>query len=297
MKEVFDIGDRISVLKDGKYQGTFPIAEITQDVLFNKMIGRDIQVHEMASPAQKNIVLEARNLSGAGFHHINFSLHQGEILALTGLVGAGRTEIARAIFGVNPIHQGQLFIHGVSVRIRHPRDAILRGIGYLPEERKEDGLFLPMSMTENILAGKIAIQRGMLRSHSNQDAVEGYIRLLHISPGNAEQKAINFSGGNQQKMVLAKWLLLEPGIFIADEPTHGIDVGAKHEIYQLLNKLAAKGAGILLISSELPEALTLAHRILVICRGRLTADLARDKATEEDIMHYASGTKNMFSGV
>lgn len=296
MEEIFKIGDRISILKDGRYQGTFPLGEITQELLIRKMTGRDVSANMTAFSFHNAIALEVKNLSGPKFNDVSFQLHKGEILALSGLVGAGRTEIARSIFGAAPPSSGSIAVNGRPVTIGHPFDAITHGIGYIPEDRKEQGLFLQMTMEENMLSGRRALSRkGGNTSSDDRTSIRDLVRRLKISPPNTKQKAINLSGGNQQKVVLAKWLLLNPRIIIADEPTHGIDVGSKFEIYRLLQQLAKDGAGILLISSELPEVLTLAHRILVIHNGRIAAKLSREEATEESILHYASGIKNMFS--
>lgn len=296
MKEIFEIGDRITVLKDGRVQGTFATAGISQEMLIKKMTGRDIPAHATSAIPQPSVALEAKGLSGKGFSHISFQLHRGEILALSGLVGAGRTEIARALFGADPVFGGSCRINGEIAHIRHPADAIARGVVYIPEERKEQGLFMQMTMEENLLSGSIGVrEKGRRLPDRKQKAVKALTDRLNISPAFPDRKVVTLSGGNQQKIVLAKWLLLHPQIIIADEPTHGIDVGAKFEIYQLLQKLAGEGTAILLISSELPEVLALAHRILVIYNGKITASLARKEATEENIMHYASGVKNMYA--
>lgn len=296
MKEIFEIGHRITILKDGKYQGTFPLKDITQEILIRKMTGRDILASLTSFPGKKDIALEVKHLSGKGFADVSFQLHKGEILALSGLVGAGRTEIARALFGADPVYKGSYSINNETVKITHPCDAITKGVGYIPEERKEKGLFLQMTIAENILSGRAAIKDKRKNFHKAGHKITGsLINRLNIKPPNPDQKVISLSGGNQQKVVLAKWLLLNPQVIIADEPTHGIDVGAKFEIYRLLQQLAKEGTSILLISSELPEVLTLAHRILVIYNGRITATLSREEATEEKIMHYASGIKNMYS--
>lgn len=295
MKEIFEIGDRITVLKDGQVQGTFPVADMSEDLLIKKMTGRHLTTHVTSTKAQQSIALEVKKFSGNGFSDVNFQLYKGEILVLAGLVGAGRTEIARALFGVDPVYNGDYFIGEQPASINHPGDAIKKGVAYIPEERKDKGLFMQMTMEENMLSGSIAIRdRQRLHPGNKRSAVTDMIRRLNISPALPDRKVIALSGGNQQKTVLAKWLLLNPQIIIADEPTHGIDVGAKFEIYQILQTLAKNGASILLISSELPEVLTLAHRILVIYNGKITAALSREDATEENIMRYASGIENMY---
>jgi ABC-type sugar transport system ATPase subunit len=293
MKEIFEIGDRITVLKDGQVQGTFPVADMSEYLLIKKMTGRHLTTHVTSSKAQRSIALEVKKFSGNGFSDVNFQLYKGEILALAGLVGAGRTEIARALFGADPIN-GDYFIGEQPAAINHPGDAIAKGVVYIPEERKDKGLFMQMTMEENILSGSIGIRdRQRVHPRNKRSAATDMIRRLNISPILPDRKVIALSGGNQQKTVLAKWLLLNPQIIIADEPTHGIDVGAKFEIYQILQTLAKNGVSILLISSELPEILTLANRILVVYNGKITATLRREDATEEKIMRYASGIENM----
>lgn len=295
MKEIFEIGNRITVLKDGKVQGTFPVIDMTQDLLIQKMTGRRIPTHIASAIPHSDILLEINNLSGKGFSDISFKLHRGEILALSGLVGAGRTEIARALFGADPALSGKYHVNGQPASIRHPADAIAKGIVYIPEERKEKGLFMQMTMEENILSGNGGLKDK--RQSTKDTSINRLVKHLNITPNLPGRKVVYFSGGNQQKIVLAKWLSLNPQIIIADEPTHGIDVGAKFEIYQLLQNLSQQGSSILLISSELPEVLILAHRILVIYQGTLAASISSDEATEENILQYASGIKNMYSGI
>ena len=295
MAEIFAIADRVSVLKDGNYQGTRKVADIAVSDVIRMMVGRDLVVQEYVSQAQPEVVLETRNFSGFKFNQVNFKLHKGEILGLAGLVGAGRTEVARAIFGADPLLTGELLLNGKIVRVQHPSEAIALGIGYLPEERKDKGLFLDMSIEDNIVATRLqaAAEKGFLQDEQVSSLAHQYQQQLNIVTPNTKQKVINLSGGNQQKVVLAKWLLAKPAIFIVDEPTHGVDVGAKSEIYQILRDLAAQGVAILLISSELPEVLTLSDRILVMWNGSLTAELDRSQASEQEIMHYASGIQSM----
>lgn len=297
MAEIFAIADRVSVLKDGNYQGTREVADISVSDVIRMMVGRDLLVQEYASQARPEVVLETRNFSGFKFNQVNFKLHKGEILGLAGLVGAGRTEVARAIFGADPLLSGEILINGQQVRINHPSDAIALKIGYLPEERKDKGLFLDMSIEDNIVASCLpaAAKKGFLQDVQISDLAYRYQQQLNIVTPNTKQKVMNLSGGNQQKVVLAKWLLAKPAIFMVDEPTHGVDVGAKSEIYQILRNLASQGVAILLISSELPEVLALSDRILVMWNGTLTAELNRTQASEQEIMHYASGLQNMFA--
>jgi ABC-type sugar transport system ATPase subunit len=238
-------------------------------------------------------MLETKNFSGKGFHQVNFQLRRGEILGLSGLVGAGRTEVARAIFGADPKISGEVILEGKPVKINHPADAIKLGIAYLPEERKDKGLFLEMTIAENMVSAnfKSIAPKGFIQNESIKNLANTFRTKLNIVTPSIQQKVLNLSGGNQQKVVLGKWLSLEPRVLIVDEPTHGVDVGAKAEIYSILRAMAAKGTGILLISSELPELLTLCDRILVMNNGNLVTQFSREEATEQEIMHYASGTK------
>ncbi|MEM1137449.1 MAG: sugar ABC transporter ATP-binding protein, partial [Bacteroidota bacterium] len=299
MAEIFDIADRVTVLKDGKYQGTHHTADINVDVIIKMMVGRDLEKQYYQSHAKPKVSMEVKGFSGPLFHEISFQLNEGEILALAGLVGAGRTEIARAIIGADKKYTGELLINGEKVIISHPADAVKNGIGYLPEHRKEQGLFLDQSVESNISVSnmKAIAANGFIKPKKASKIAQEYVSLLNIKTPSTKQLSVNLSGGNQQKLILARWLLCQPKVFIVDEPTHGVDVGAKAEIYNLLKSLAKKGMSILLISSELPEVLTLSDRILVLHNGEITAEFKKEDATEEEIMHYASGTKNMFREV
>jgi ABC-type sugar transport system ATPase subunit len=260
------------------------------------MVGRDLQTFEYKNLAKTDLVLSVKGFSGARFKDISFDLHKAEILGMAGLVGAGRSEAAQAIFGVTRNEKGNLKLGNREVRIRNSTDAIKQGIGYLPENRKEQGLFLEMSVAENILSVKANNDRkSIFLNHKKFNSITNeFINKLEIKTPSSQTKVINLSGGNQQKIVLAKWLTLNPKILIIDEPTAGIDVGAKSEIYRLLNELTETGTSIILISSDLQELLGICDRILVFCNGRITADLPRDQFSEEEIMHYSSGIKDMF---
>ncbi|MEK6480288.1 sugar ABC transporter ATP-binding protein [Catalinimonas sp. 4WD22] len=297
MAEIFEIADRVSVLKDGKYQGSRQVSETDVDEIIRMMVGRKLEKQEFLSDTRQEVVLEVKNLSSFRFRNVSFQLKKGEILALSGLVGAGRTEVARAIMGADPVRGGEILLEGKKVKIDHPKAATRLGIGYLPEERKSNGLFLDMSVEDNIISAYLpyAAERGFIRQARVKKTAEEYIQKLRIITPSTHQKVMNLSGGNQQKIVLAKWLLRQPKVFMVDEPTHGVDVGAKAEIYAILKDLTRQGVSILLISSELSEVLAISDRILVMWNGQLTAELSRDEATEEEIMHYASGTKTMFA--
>ncbi|RDC62826.1 sugar ABC transporter ATP-binding protein [Adhaeribacter pallidiroseus] len=290
LPEIFEIADRVSVLKDGHYQGTQPIAAVTPENLIRLMVGRDLLGHDQASGATNQELLRVVNLAGPGFANLNFTLHKGEILGLAGLIGAGRSEMAQTLFGYLPRQQGQVFINGQEVFIHHPAEAIAAGMGYVPEERKSQGLFLDRTITENVVAANLAAAApsGYFDFRIAQTLALEYKEKLQIATPHVQQVVRNLSGGNQQKVVLAKWLLTNPEVLLVDEPTHGIDVGAKSEIYQLLRQLATAGKGILLISSELPELLALADRILVIRQGTIRGELPGCQTTEEEIMALAS---------
>lgn len=297
MAEIFQVSDRISILKDGSYQGTRKVSETTVNEVIKRMVGRELPAQEYTPSYQDQVLLETRNFSGKSFHQVNFGLKKGEILGLAGLVGAGRTEAARAIFGADPRISGEIWLEGKLVYIHHPEDAIELGIAYLPEERKDKGLFMDMSIAGNIISARLkqVASTGFMRNRLIDKLAAAFKTRLNIVAPGIEQKVLNLSGGNQQKVVLAKWLSIEPKVFLVDEPTHGVDVGAKAEIYSLLQALAARGTGILLISSELPELLSLCDRILVMNHGSLVAELGREEASEQEIMHYASGTKTRYA--
>lgn len=290
MAEIFTIADRITVLKDGRHQGTFNVGEVTRDELIRRMVGRDISHLHRQSSVQNSILLEVKNLTGNRFRNISFQLRAGEILGLAGLVGAGRTEIARAIFGADPMVSGEVYVQGKRLSAAHPSDAIRADLGYVPEERKTLGLFLEKQVRENIVAAwqNQSAQSGWFQEAAVTRLAEEYKEKLRIATPSVFQQVVHLSGGNQQKVVLAKWLLSQPDVLIVDEPTHGIDVGAKYEIYELLHALAHQGKGILLISSELPEIIGLCDRILVIREGELAGELNQDEATEENILRLAA---------
>jgi ribose transport system ATP-binding protein len=230
---------------------------------------------------------------GAPLHlqNISFTLHHGEVLGLAGLMGAGRTELVRVLFGADPAGRGEILIDGKSVRLRTPLEAIHHGIGLVPEDRKQEALLLDLTVRENVtLAGLARLSRLGFVSRSRERAeVQRFIQALHIRTPGAEQTVVNLSGGNQQKVILARWLSLSPRVLILDEPTRGIDVGAKAEIHALIGELAAAGTGVLVISSELPEVLNLADRILVMWHGRISGEFTRAEATQETIMACATG--------
>ncbi|MFR5583832.1 MAG: sugar ABC transporter ATP-binding protein [[Clostridium] scindens] len=294
LTEVFEVADRITVMRDGKCQGTTNASDINIDEIIRMMVGRKLEKHEFESTVRDEVVLDVKSLRGSRFHNINFSLRKGEILSLVGLAGAGRTEVAMAIFGADKSCTGEIYVEGKKVQIGSPLEAIKNGIGYLPEDRKLQGLFLEMSIEENVVSGNLKriIKRRFIDKRRISAIAEEYKEKLHIAAPSIKGRVINLSGGNQQKVVIAKWLLVNPKILIVDEPTRGVDVGAKQEIYEILRKLASDGTAILMISSELPEAMLLSDRMLVMWNGEVTGELRCGKGhavEEEEIMRYASG--------
>lgn len=291
LEEIFKISDRVSVLKDGRSQGTFAINEINKDQLITKMVGREIKSLKTVSTTLPDVLLEVKDLSGDKFKNISFKLQRGEILGMAGLIGAGRSEIARAIFGADKVKSGRVILNGrVITPLKNVDDAIRNGIAYVPEDRKTSGLFQEMSIQDNVIAGDLRSAlsgSGFSQAKARKIAIESKDKLRIIAPDVA-QKVINLSGGNQQKVVLAKWLLTKPDVLIVDEPTHGIDVGAKYEIYEILKAMAADGKGILIISSDLPELIGLCDRILAIKQGTLAGQMSREEVSEEKIMSLAA---------
>jgi ribose transport system ATP-binding protein len=293
LEEIFAVGDRVTVMRDGEYIATKPVSEVTREDIIKMMVGREL-THEFPKElfelGEERLRVEGLTRTGA-FEDVSFSLHRGEIIGLTGLVGAGRTEVARAIFGADRIDGGQIVLDGRPVNVRSPQDAIHYGIGLLTEDRKNQGLILGMTVRENTtLANLASLVRGLFVSRKKErEVTANYVRELQIKTPGIEQTAQNLSGGNQQKVVLAKWLFTESKVLIFDEPTRGIDVGAKVEIYRLMNDLVRKGVCILMISSELPEVLGMCDRILVMHEGHLAGGLDRSEATQERIMQLATG--------
>jgi ribose transport system ATP-binding protein len=293
MEELFAIGDRVTVLRDGRHVGTRRIAETTMAELVTLMVGRALQDHfPKKRTATGTEVLRVEGLSRQGvLHDISFTLRRGEIVGLAGLMGSGRTELARAIFGADALDAGTILVRGEVKRIDSPRAAIDLGLGLLTEDRKQHGLVLVLSVQENVCLPSVPrLSRGGLMQPARETSMTAQrIGELRIKTPTAAQRVLNLSGGNQQKVVLAKWLCTEADILIFDEPTRGIDIGAKVEIYQLMNQLAARGAAILMISSELPEILGMSDRILVMHRGTITGEFSATEATQEKILAAALG--------
>lgn len=293
MNELQEICDRVTVMRDGRFIACENMKEVTIEEIIGMMVGRKIEgnIQNLKEPKHTETVLRVEHLSGSGFEDISFELRRGEILGFAGLMGAGRTEVARAIFGADPIRAGRILLGEREVRIRSTVDGVRNGIGYLSEDRKKYGLILPQSLTDNtvlpnydMLTGKTGIIKKMLCEEKTQEYVD---RLQTKTPG-IQQLVKNLSGGNQQKVVIAKWLLRDCNILIFDEPTRGIDVGAKSEIYHLLEQLAAEGKSIIMISSELTEVLRMSDRIITMCEGRITGMVDTREASQELLMGYAT---------
>jgi ribose transport system ATP-binding protein len=299
MEELRQIADRVTVLRDGQYVGTRAIAEVDDSEIIAMMVGREISsAWDERQDPQRNpddVVLSVRGLTTRRLlRDVSFELHKGEILGFAGLMGAGRTETARAIIGADPITDGTIVVKGRQVRIAGPDAAVRLGIGYLPEDRKRHGLMLEQDVAFNVSMASLRSYRGplgYLRQGKARRVAETFIKSLRVKTPSSRATAKNLSGGNQQKVVIAKWLARDCDVLIFDEPTRGIDVGAKEEIYRLLNGLAEEGKAIIMISSELPEVLRLSHRIVVMSQGRVTGQLSNEEADQETVMRLA--TKNI----
>ncbi|MFZ6018687.1 MAG: sugar ABC transporter ATP-binding protein, partial [Chloroflexota bacterium] len=293
LEEVFELADRIAVMRDGQLVAEGNAAEFTPNRLVQLMVGRELTEFFPKSNTQRGEpILKAVNLHASKeVRGVSFELHRGEIVGMAGLVGSGRTNVARLLFGADPLKGGEIWFEGKPVRLRSPRDAIRLGIGLVPEDRKAQGLFLKQSVRYNAAAG--LLQRLSRFSFINFRAVNQIVRelveRLRVRTPSLNQQVRNLSGGNQQKVIIARWLALNPKVLIMDEPTRGVDVGAKAEIHALMNELAAQGMAILMISSELPEVLGVSDRILVMREGRLVAELSREEASQDRIMQAATG--------
>lgn len=293
LNEIFALSNRITVLRDGKYIGTVPTKDSNPAEVIRMMVGRELgDFYPTKGTTHGKPLLEVRNLQLPGSEKTSsFTLHEGEVLGIAGLIGSGRTEMARVIFGADRKLDGDILIDGRPARIDSPQEAIRLGLGYLPEDRKAAGLFLDMAVKLNIAATTLhnISPGGFVRPGRERALSEHYVAQLNISTSSIEQEVRRLSGGNQQKILVAKWLAIKPRILIVDEPTRGIDVGAKREIHYLLRTLAESGVGVIMISSELPEILGMSDRILVMHEGAIAGEVVSHQATEELIMTYASG--------
>ena len=298
LEEIFTLADRVTVLKDGTWQGTLPVPETNAAELIRRMVGRDVEQPDRgAGDSSTRLLLEVRNLSDPGakggraglLQDISFHARAGEIVALAGLAGAGRTETALALFGVRPHGSGEVLLEGQKVKIRSPRDAIAAGLGYVSEDRKESGLFLEMSIRRNISAAQLSRFGGWyFRDREETVVTQEFRTKLRVVCRDVEQDTGHLSGGNQQKVLLARWLFVNPRVLIVDEPTRGVDVGAKAEVHQLLRDFVRQGHAVIMISSELPEVLSVSDRIYVMRAGRIAGELQSAEATEEAVMRLAT---------
>ncbi|MCB9114971.1 MAG: sugar ABC transporter ATP-binding protein [Caldilinea sp.] len=297
IEEVLRISDRITVFRDGKYVGTVDREDATEQKIINMMVGRELDRTAISVPDKiGDVLLDVRDLSGPGFDKVNFAVRKGEIVAFSGLVGAGRSEVASAIFGARPFTDGEITFYGRPVRFKSPKHAIRAGIAMVQEDRKVLSLFMDMTIQRNITMAELPyMSKGVTSDGAERRLAQQMVRSLDIRLASLDDPVSSLSGGNQQKTVLSRWLATTPKLLILDEPTHGVDVGAKAEIYDLIRKLAAQGVGVMLISSELPEVLALAHRIVVMHEGRITGILDRADASEEALMAYATGIADDFA--
>ncbi|MAQ39418.1 MULTISPECIES: sugar ABC transporter ATP-binding protein [Thioclava] len=299
LEEIFEIADRVTVLRDGRTVDTRPVSEMTSDLLVRLMVDRELDQlfgHHI-SHATDEVLMSVRNLTekrvkdeGVFVRDVDFDLRRGEVLGFFGLVGAGRTEVMEMIFGSRP-HSGEISINGKPTRISSPSDAIEHGLGFVTEDRQSRGLVLGMSVRENFSLTHLSdyCSLDFVNRRKETAACADYIRALGIKTPSPEQKVLNLSGGNQQKVVLAKWAARRPQILIVDEPTRGIDIGAKAEVHTLLGKMAEEGMSIIVVSSDLPEILAISDRVIVLKEGKISGELTRENATQESVMLAATG--------
>ena len=293
--EIFELSDKITVLRDGQHIGTSPTSELSPDDVIRMMVGRSLErIYPPKGNVKDRVLMRVSNLNaGSKCRDVSWSLHEGEILGVFGLVGSGRTEIMRSLTGIDPRSSGEIELDGRKARVGNFQDAIELGIYYLTEDRKEQGLFLKMSIKDNIVATHLPqlTKQGMLDRSGAGKLADEVISAYHVRTSSVQQLVGSLSGGNQQKVMIGKWLSKEPRVIILDEPTRGIDVGAKAEVHQLLRKLAADGIGVVVISSELPEIVGLSDRVLVVHQGAVAGILSGEQISDELIMEYASGLR------
>lgn len=293
LAEVFEICDKVTVLKDGSVTGHRDTKSVTQDELIRLMVGREISMTKSGNRPDSNarVVLEVSSLGAEPFvKEASFSVHEGEIVCLAGLIGAGRSEVCETIFGVRARTRGMFSLNGKALSVHHPADAMKAGIAMVPEDRKEAGLFLSMNIIQNISVTNMdsLSPNGIMSERMSTQLAKGFVEKLRIVTPHVQQSVVNLSGGNQQKVLLAKWLARKPSLLIVDEPTRGVDVGARSEIYRVLRELAASGVALLVVSSDLPEVLTLAHRIVVMSEGYTVGELDAEDANELKILQLAA---------
>lgn len=294
LNEIFRMANRVTVIRDGKKIGTFETKDMTREILIRYMVGRELNETFPRNVSQTDeVTLKAENLCGNGVENISFELHKGEILGFGGLVGAGRTEIMRVLFGADACTGGHVWLNGKELTMRSPRESIQNGIALIPEDRKLQGVILNLPISENIILPnlKMVTKHTVINRRKEASLISEQMRALKIVAPSMEQLVGNLSGGNQQKVVLAKWILSKSQILIFDEPTRGIDVGAKHEIYKLMCELCRQGASIIMISSEMEELLGMSDRIVVLCEGRQEGILERHQFSQEAVLALASGNQ------
>lgn len=291
LEEILKVVDRIIVMRDGRRVGDLTASEATEEGIIRLMVGRDVAMFPKEEAEVGAPVLEVRNLSGDGIRDVSFEVRKGEIVGMAGLVGAGRTDVARLLCGVDRLTSGEIWIEGKQRKINSPADAVEYGIGWVPEDRKQHGLLLSMDVKQNTtmpILKRISNRLGIIQVKREREITQHYVKALSIATPSISQIVNNLSGGNQQKVVLAKWLSSEPKLLIMDEPTRGIDVGAKAEVHALMSRLAQQGIGILMISSEMPEIIGMSDRVVVMCQGRVTGEFERGKMTQEEIITAAT---------
>ena len=293
LDEVFALCDRATVFRDGRHVITTATSELTTADLVRHMVGRAVSLFPKVDTPTGEVLLDVRGLTRSGvFRDIGFSVRAGEIVGFAGLVGAGRTEVARVLFGIDQRDGGEILLGGKPVSFASPSAAMHAGIAYLPEDRHQEGLVLDFSIAQNVTLPILPrlFPRLLVRASTERKVAHDYTEQFNVRMTGVDQLVGALSGGNQQKVVLAKWLASKPSILILDEPTRGIDIGAKIEVHRIISELAASGLGIILISSDLPEVLAMSDRILVLHEGRITAEIPRDRATEERVMFAATGS-------
>lgn len=294
MEEIFRLSDRVSVIRDGKYITTLNTADTNKQELIRLMVGRELnETYPEREKPPGETIMKLNKVSGNGVKDISFDVKRGEILGLGGLVGAGRTELAQLIFGSEPITSGEITYKGEVLHIKNCHQAIEKGIAMIPEDRKRHGVILDMSIKDNTTMPclKRISPKSIIKPKNEKEVTERYRKSLLIKTPSIEQLVKNLSGGNQQKVVLAKWLAMNPDIIIFDEPTRGIDVGAKHEIYEIMNGLANEGKAIIMISSDMEELIGMSDRIVVLCKGRLAGSLEKQEISQESILMKAAGAE------
>lgn len=291
LEELYEIGDRVTIMRDGIKVGTYKLDEIQMNEMIEKIAGRKIENLYPRNRIDKpgECVLEIKGCSGDGFRNINMKVYAGEVVGLSGLMGAGRTELARAVFGIDDYYEGEILLGGEKYKKNNPKEAVKAGIGLLPEDRKLQGLALKKNVRENMVISVLSSlnKNGLINTKKEKEVCNGYVESLQIATPTIEKLAGFLSGGTQQKVVIAKWLMANLKLFIFDEPTRGIDVGAKSEIYKLMDELVHQGAAVLMISSDLPEILGMSDRIYVMAQGKITGELSHEEADQETVLTYA----------